>query len=375
MKFKVKTSELKKGLDIVNHATASITTTPILENILIRVNFGNVILTSNNLETAIEYNLKDNIEIISEWGYCVPSKLFTSYVSLVTDDDIEIELIWDSIEITTESWRIKIKWIESWEFPLIPTIKEEVSLTLKAKTLKKAIEKTLFSSAEWNIRPTLAWIFVNIKQDKAIFASTDSFRLSEYKTNLSADNMLSFSQIVPSKTASEIKSILKDDDEVKIISWDSQIAFFFWNTKFFSRLLNGKFPDYSTFFPTNYSTKADINKSDLIQALKKINLVSKENNYSIKMSFSAEMWIVLETSETQIGEWENKLVWAIEWEDNIIWINSIYFLEVLSVIDTTHISISFESALSPVLITPLTDPDKDNSDKSEFKHIIMPLKI
>jgi DNA polymerase-3 subunit beta len=101
--------------------------------------------------------------------------------------------------------------------------------------------------------------------------------------------MLSFSQIVPSKTASEIKSILKDDDEVKIISGDSQIAFFFGNTKFFSRLLNGKFPDYSTFFPTNYSTKADINKSDLIQALKKINLVSKENNYSIKMSFSSEM--------------------------------------------------------------------------------------
>jgi len=66
MKFKIKTSELKKGLDIVNHATASITTTPILENILIRVNFDNVVLTSNNLETAIEYTLKDDINISSE---------------------------------------------------------------------------------------------------------------------------------------------------------------------------------------------------------------------------------------------------------------------------------------------------------------------
>lgn len=375
MKFKVKTTELKRWLDIVNHATASITTTPILENILIRVNFWSVVLTSNNLETAIEYNLKDDIEIFSEWSYCVPSKLFTSYISLVTDDKIEVELVWDFIEINTESWRIKIKWIESSEFPLIPTIKEEISLSLNAKVLKKAIEKTLFSSAEWNIRPTLAGILVNIKNSEAVFASTDSFRLSEYKTQLSADNMLSFSQIVPSKTASEIKSILKDDDEVKIISWDSQIAFFFGNTKFFSRLLNGKFPDYSSFFPTNYSTKADINKSDLIQALKKINLVSKENNYSIKMSFSSEMWIVLETSETQIGEWENKLVWLIEWEDNIIGINSIYFLEVLWVIDTTHVSISFESPLSPILITPISDPENQASDNSEFRHIIMPLKI
>jgi len=66
MKFKVKVSQLKKGLEIVNHAVSSITTTPILENILIRVNYDHVVLTSNNLETAIEYTLKDDIEIFSE---------------------------------------------------------------------------------------------------------------------------------------------------------------------------------------------------------------------------------------------------------------------------------------------------------------------
>ena len=373
MKFKVKTSELKKGLDIVNHATASITTTPILENILLKVNFDNVVLTSNNLETAIEYTIKDDLDISSEGAFCIPSKLFTSYVWLVSDDEIELELISDSIEITTVSGKLKIKWIEAKEFPLIPTIKEEISFNINGKTLRKAIEKTVFSAAEWNIRPTLAWILVNLNKGNAIFASTDSFRLSEYKTTLWTDNMVSFSQIVPSKTAHEIKSILKDDNEIKIISWDSQIAFFFENTKFFSRLLNGKFPDYSNFFPTNYSTKAEINKADLIQALKKINLVSKENNYSIKMSFSSENGIVLETNETQIWEWENKLVWAIEWEDNIIGINSTYFLEVLWVIETTHISISFESALAPILIIPLKDPEKE--DFTEFKHIIMPLKI
>ena len=374
MRFKIKESELIKGLEIVNHAVASISTTPILENILIKVNFDSIVLTSNNLETAIEYTLKENIEIFSEWSYCVPSKLFTSYINLVLDDEVEIELIRDSLEIRSNSWRFKIKWIESEEFPLIPTIKEEVSLQMDSKILIKAIWKSLFSAAEWNIRPTLAWILVNIKWSEAIFASTDSFRLSEYKTILKVDNMASFYGIIPSKTAQEIKSILKGEDEVKIVSGNSQIAFFFENTKFYSRLLNGKFPDYISFFPKSYSTKAEINRVDLIQALKKINLVSRENNYSIKMSFSSENGIVLETNETQIWEWETKLVWAIEGEDNIIWINSVYFLEVLWVIDSTHISISFESALAPILITPLTDPEKENNG-SKFTHIIMPLKI
>jgi len=66
MKFKIQTEVLKKGLDIVNHATASITTTPILENILLKVNFNNIILTSNNLEMAIEYVISDDLQIETE---------------------------------------------------------------------------------------------------------------------------------------------------------------------------------------------------------------------------------------------------------------------------------------------------------------------
>ena len=375
MKFKIQTEILKKWLDIVNHATASITTTPILENILLKVNFNNIVLTSNNLEMAIEYVISDNLKIESEWAFCIPSKLFTSYISLVTDDDVTIELLNDdSIKINTSSWKLKIKWIEASEFPLIPTIREEVSLNISGKIIKKSIDKTLFSSAEWNIRPTLAWLYVNIKKNEVIFASTDSFRLSEYKTILEENVPTDFSQIIPSKTASQIKSILMDDDQVKIVSGDNQIAFLTWDVKIYSRLLNGKFPDYSTFFPTSFSTKAEVNRVDLMQALKKINLVSRENNYSIKMSLSSSRWIELETSETQIWESDVTLVWAVEWEDNIVWVNSTYFLEVLGVIETTHVSISFENPLSPILICPTIDPEKADKLHS-FKHIIMPLKI
>lgn len=375
MKFKIQTDVLKKWLDVVNHATASITTTPILENILLKVNFNNIILTSNNLEMAIEYVISEDLEIETEWSFCIPSKLFTSYIWLVQDDEVSIELLNDdSVKIATASWKMKIKWLEASEFPLIPTIREEVSLDISGKIIKKSIDKTLFSSAEWNIRPTLAGIYVNIKDNEVIFASTDSFRLSEYKTILDENVPTNFSQILPSKTANQIKSILWDNDEVKIVSWDNQIAFLSWNIKIYSRLLNGKFPDYTSFFPTTFSTKAEVNRVDLIQALKKINLVSRENNYSIKMSLSSTRWIELETSETQIWEWDVTLVWAVEWEDNIVWINSTYFLEVLWVIETTHVSISFENPLSPIVITPTINPE-NTDNKHHFRHIIMPLKI
>lgn len=376
MKFEISTKSLQKGLSVVSHATAGITTTPILENILIKVNFKNIILTANNLEMAIEYMLEDEVKVISEGAFSIPSKLFGSYIGLLQDDTVTIELVWnDALEIKTESGKTKIKGIQAEDFPVIPAVKEELSLSLKGHIVKKSIEKTLFSSAEGNIRPTLAGLFVNISGSETIFASTDSFRLSEYKTLLDVPSDVNFSQIIPSKTCSEIKNIIGDDDNVKIISGENQIAFFFGNVKMYSRLLNGKFPDYSNFFPSSYATKGVINRSDLISALRKINLISKENNYSIKMSFSAETGILLETSETQIGEGEVRLPGSVEGEDAVIGINSTYFLEALGVIGTTHVSLQFESALAPILLLPVSDEGAKKEPNWEFRHIIMPLKI
>lgn len=373
MRFQIETQILKQALDKVNHATANISTTPILENILIKVNYQNIVFTSNNLETAVEHIVDSGVNIESEGSFCVPSKIFTNYIGLVEDDRVHLELLSNnSLEIKTESSKVKIKGNEAQDFPIIPNIKEVSSFSLPSKVIKTSIEKTLFSAAEWNIRPNLAGIFVNISSKTAHFATTDSFRLSEYTIKWETNVWEDFSQIIPSKTAHQLKSMLGDEkQDVKIIIWENQIAFLFENTKFYSRLLSGKFPDYSVFFPTSYNTKSVINKMDLVNGLKKINLLSKETNYSIKMSFWSESGILIETSWTQSGEAFVQLVWSIEWEDAIIGLNSEYFLEALWVIDTTHIALSFESPLSPILITGIEENKKNES----LKHIIMPLKI
>ena len=226
MKFSIATEKFKKWLDIVNHATANISTTPILENILIRVNENSVILTSNNLELAIEYFIED-VNVEKTGSFCLPSKLISNYISLVNDDEIKLELLNDnSVKISNWSSVIKVKWIEASEFPLIPNVKEEVSLIIPAKIIKKSIDKTLFSSAEGNIRPTLAGIYVNIENNEIVFASTDTYRLSEYKTVINWEIKNNFSQIIPSKTCNQIRSILSESDDVKIVSGDNQIAFF-----------------------------------------------------------------------------------------------------------------------------------------------------
>jgi DNA polymerase-3 subunit beta len=110
----------------------------------------------------------------------------------------------------------------------------------------------------------LAGLYVDIKNNEVIFASTDSFRLTEYKTILDEAVSVDFSQIIPSKTCNKLKSVLQDEDDVKIVSGENQVAFLTGNVKIYSRLLNGKFPNYLVYFPTSHSTKAEVNRIDLM---------------------------------------------------------------------------------------------------------------
>lgn len=374
MKFEIKTTTLKKAIDSVMHAVSNVVATPILENILIKVNYNNIVLTSNNLEMAIEYVIDEDFKIDLEWSICIPSKIFSNYINFLKDDFLTIDLLDNNtISIQTLSSVTKIKWNSSSDFPLIPTIKENKIFNLKSNILKKAIEKTIFSAAEWSIRPALAWIYCNINWNELSFATTDSFRLTEYKIDLDKNIIDDYTMIIPSKTSYELKSMLEDNIEIKVITSDNQIVFSFWSVRFYSRLLNWQFPNYKWFFPTNYNTKSIINKQDLINSLKKINLLSRENNYSIKINFLIDQNILIESSQTEIWEAKAYLVWATEWEESTVWLNWEYLLQVLSIIDTTHVSISFESNLSPILISPVNDDEKITN--SSYRHIIMPLKI
>ncbi len=372
MHFEIDTKILKESIDIVSHASVWIWLTPILENIMFNAQYKKVIITANNLEMAIEYVINSQIDIKSEWTFTVSSKFLSSFIWLLPDEKVEIELIWNSsLSFRTPSSETKIKWIEASKFPLIPTFKKDYSFNMNSADLKKAIEKTLFSTAQWNIRPTLAWIYLSITEESIIFASTDSFRLSEYKIKNKVNLERPINVIIPSKTALELSRILSENVNVELIISENQILFIFWNIKLFSRLLNWHFPDYKVFFPISYSTKWVILRTDFISALKRINLISKENNYNTRMNFDSNFWLELSTWDTEIWAWRIQVAASIEWENSAIGLNSTYLLEVLNVIKDDYVSLDFETNLSPVMIKWVSDKDEN----IEYKHIIMPLKI
>jgi DNA polymerase III subunit beta len=136
---------------------------------------------------------------------------------------------------------------------------------------------------------------------KFVMASTDSFRLSEIQISTPSE-ILQTPIILPQKTAAELSRIISDDSkDISLYTEESQMLIILGPLRLTSRLLSGKFPDYENFFPTEYKTKSTLLRSEIMNALKQVNLVARQNNYNTRIRSKHEGVIEISTGDTEVG--------------------------------------------------------------------------
>ncbi len=372
MRFRIDTDTFKKAIEATSHATSTNNLTPILENILIDAQYKRLVLTGNNLDMAIEYIIEKNLEVEVEGRFTLSSKFLTSYISLVNDKEISIELEWGgSLVFRTKSGETKFKGISADKFPTIPAIPTLSPIIVESKDVKSAIEKTLFSTADGGLRPMLAGIYIRNTGDSLVFASTDSFRLSEFRVQTETQG-LSSPIILPEKAANELKGLIGDDvKKIELYIHESQALIILGPIRISSRLLSGKFPDYEGFFPAEYKSKSTVLRSELSNALKQANLVSRQNKYNTRITSKHSGSIEISTGDTEIGASSITVSGSVEWQEDTIWVNSEFLLQALSVIREDYVSFEYKNPLSPIVIRGVAS----ENEKQKYRHLIMPLKI
>jgi DNA polymerase III subunit beta len=205
MRFRIQTDIFRRAIEATGHATSTNNLTPILENILIDAQFKRLVLTGNNLDMAIEYIVEKGVEVEAEGRWTISSKFLMSYIALVQDSEVTVELEkGGSLMFRTKSGETKFKGISGDKFPSIPPIPTLTPIIVSGPEIKTAIEKTLFSTADGNLRPMLAGIYIRGVEGSLVFASTDSFRLSEFRVQ-SESTGFHTPIILPEKTANELK--------------------------------------------------------------------------------------------------------------------------------------------------------------------------
>ena len=368
MKLFCAQKDLSYAIDIVNKAISPNNTLPVLNNILIKAEGKKLYFSSTNLEIAISCLI--DADIRSEGSITVPAKLLSSYISLLTDEKIELNLLEGfNLAINSSSASTKIKCISADEFPLIPKIEKGQEFFIKVDEFYRSINETVFSASSNTSRPVLSGVLLTSWEKGIKLVATDSYRLSEKSIKLEKPLSEDVYCIVPARTMMELSKVISkaQGKEVKVNISKNQILFTVDGVELISRLIEGKFPEYEKIIPKESKTKLEVSVEDFSLVLKRVSLFARENNNSIKLSATNDGKLLVSSEETKVGEEKAEVLIKIEGENNKISLNSQYLLDVLTYIGDDKVSIILNDKASPAVIKPVKD---DN-----YVYIIMPLKV
>lgn len=378
MKFTINRSAFISQLNNVLRAISSKTTIPILTGLKMVVNEDNIVLTGSNsditIESVISANNADNDLTIEDTGAIVlPARFFSDIVKKLPDKKVTIEVTSGfQADITSGSAKFQINGQDAENFPHLPEIETNKSVTLPNDILKEVIRQTVIAVSKQESRPILAGVHMTLKDGVLTAVATDSHRLAQRKVVLdNIDNGIDFDVIIPGKSMEELSGMISDvHEDVQMQVTENQVLFIFGNTHFYSRLLEGNYPETSQLIPQTADTTVELEAGTFLSSIERASLLSHESrNDVVKLSLKpSENLVRISGDSPDIGTVEEEVVTsALDGNDLEISFNPNYMKDALRSFGQATIKISFTSPLRPFTLVP-------TEDQENFVHLITPVR-
>ncbi|MEG0439538.1 DNA polymerase III subunit beta [Solibacillus cecembensis] len=365
MKFDILRDRFLNGLNDVMKAVNSKTTIPILTGIKIDVTNEGINLTGSDADITIQTFIPveengEQIINISETGSIVlQARMFNEIVRKLPTNEVEIEVT-NSFATNIRSGKSEFHLIgsDASEYPLLPELSADRQFSIPADLLKSIIRETVFAVATSESRPVLTGVNWKVEEDELICIATDSHRLARRKVKLENLPTDITSVVIPGKSLNELFKILDDStNPVQIVLTNQQVLFKTDDVLFFSRLLEGNYPDTSRLIPEDYKTNVTINGKSLLQAIDRASLLAREDrNNVVRFETLQANTVEISSNSPEIGKVEEQIqVEALDGEALKISFSAKYMMEALKAIDGQDVIIQFTGAMRPFILRSVAD--------------------
>ncbi|MDD5749420.1 MAG: DNA polymerase III subunit beta [Patescibacteria group bacterium] len=365
MKLICTQENLNKGLSLVANIANKNTNLPILNNVLLRAEKDGLFLITTDLEIGIKVFVRGKIE--KTGTFTVEAKLLNNLISLSSKDNINIELA-DGLKIKSKNQETIIKGLDADDFPLIPEIEKDNKIEISCAALKKSLSQVIFAASSDPSRIEINAVNFSFKKGELILAATDSYRLAEKKIKITNDKK-EFDLIIPLKTLQELSRILSDHNEgnLEIYFNENQILFAFDGVELISRVIDGKYPDYSQIIPADFNTSCLCDVSELVPAIKSVSLFCKQGINDVRLSFDAQKKeLVIESASSGSGASTAKIKGEINGQDNNIVFNYRYLLDGLNQLNSSEVTLKINNNYSPGLL--------QSKNEKDYLYLVMPIR-
>ncbi|MFJ2994960.1 DNA polymerase III subunit beta [Pandoraea sp. NPDC087047] len=358
---------LLRPLQIVSGIVERRHTLPILANLLIRKQGKDVSFLSTDLELQITTTTDHGVGA-DEVATTVAARKLLDILRNMPDADVSLALSDKRLTVQAGKSRFQLQTLAADEFPIVAQANDyAASFELPQKVFRQLLGMVHFAMAQQDIRYYLNGMLLVVDGQKIEAVATDGHRLAYCNIKIEGAEFARQEVIIPRKTILELQRLLEDvEDPLQIDVAPSQVKFRFADVELVSKLVEGKFPDFTRVIPTGYNKSFTISREELHRSLQRAAIVTSDNFKGVRFLVSENL-LKISANNTQNEEALEEIEIDYTGESVDIGFNVTYLLDVLSNLKVEQVTVSLGDANSSALIT-LPDNDK-------FKYVVMPMRI
>lgn len=366
--FQIDRDALLKPLQAVSGIVEKRHTLPILSNVLIRRKQGNLSFIATDLEIQVSTACEELEGGGDEVAFTVSARKLQDILRALPDGTVTtLDLQNSRLQVRAGKSRFNLQTLPANDFPTLADPGTQLgSVRLGQGELRELLALVQYSMAQQDIRYYLNGLLLVLEEDRIKLVATDGHRLS-YMGGQIGQQSQKTEVILPRKAVLELAKLLETTDAVvEVEIYATQAKFRFGTVELVTKLIDGKFPDYTRVIPVNYEKRISLDRIVLLQALQRAAILSNEKFRGVRWMLTANsLRISCTNNEQEEAQEELEVEYGGEALD--VGFNINYLLDMLNNVDEPTVDCAFGDANSSMLMTV--------PERKEFKYVVMPMRI
>ncbi len=372
MKFSISSTALFSHLQAISKVINSKNTLPILDCFLLQLDGTTLSITASDVDTRMETSITVN-EAEGSGKFAVNAKNLLDPLKELPEQPLVFDVNDENLEIFIYYHNGKYNFIgqNGDDYPQPKELNDTaVGLSIEPHVLFDGINRTLFASADDELRPVMNGVFFHISPDDLTFVASDGHKLVRYKT-LAVKGVERAAFILPKKPANLLRALLPKESETVEIKFDENNAHIKMSGYIMTcRFIEGRYPNYNSVIPQSNPNKVTLDRQSFLNAIKRVSVFSNQASNLIKLQLS-DNTIVVSAQDIDFSTAAEETI-SCEYAGTTmnIGFKSSFLIEILNNIPSSEISLEMSDPSRAGLVLPL-----ENAENEDLLMLLMPMML
>lgn len=373
MKFIASSATMLNHLQAISRVINSKSTLPILDCFKLELKGNRLTLTAADSETRLETWIEVN-SAEGEGSLAINAKNLLDPLRELPDQPLTFDINDETLEVFIYYHNGKYNFVglKGDEYPEPKPLKEDtaMSLTIEADMLASGINRTVFATADDELRPVMNGIYFDITADDLTFVASDGHKLVRVTTTeAKGEGRSSF--ILPKKPANLLKSLLPKETGIVTINFDENNAYITMSAyKMICRFVEGRYPNYNSVIPQNNTNTVTLDRLTLLNALKRVSVFSNPSIGLVKLQLSEEKIVITAQDIDFLTAAEETIICSYSGNVMNIGFKAAFLIEILDNIPSADIRIELSDPSRAGLILPV-----EQEENEDMLTLLMPMML